>query len=564
MTLQKGADHLVTELARAGVEMAFGFPGESTLPLYAAFQHAAVRHVMARCERCAGYMADAYARITRRVAVCDAPGGIGSPHVLPALHEAYNSSIPLIMLTTATPDASTERWATSQCRHEDMFAPTVKEVLQVHSPERVGELTQRAVNIAVSGRPGPVHLDIASNILVEPVPSSSLNTVNTALASSIFPRFRPRPDLASLQQALRLLEKADRPLIVAGGGVLLSGAEAMLESFVNKFHIPVATTFNGKGSISELHPLAIGAVGSKGNIVANQLAEEADVVLWLGSKAGDKSTNFGRIPSPNASIIQVDIDSQEHGRTFQPTISLCADIAATLEDFCAIAQEAMPLARSSWHTRTTTLVTAFRENIRRQATEAETLNTITLMHELHQRYADTAVIVADASRACSWVGAFYTTAYAGRSVLAPRGSGSIGYALPATIAAALARPNHLVIGIGGDAGFAMACHELETAVRLGIRFIFLILNNNSLGLLNQVAGVSLNEPELLGRFASTDWAMVAQAFGCNGQTVTTKAELSQALDTATLAVQPTILNLVLPAKEESPDFQMFVSRSLKG
>ena len=559
MRSQTGADYLVAEFANAGIQMAFGFPGESTLSLYAAFKNAPMRHVMARCERCAGYMADVYARLTRRVAVCDAPGGIGSPHLLPALHEAYNSSIPIVILTTTTPDASTYRWTTDHCRHEDIFAPVVKEVLRVQTGERIGELAKRAVNIAVSGRPGPVHLDIALNLLATPaVPSLQV----TGDAHASFPRFRPRPDDASLVEVVSLLKKAGKPLIVAGGGVLLSGAEAALERFATTFQIPVATTLNGKGSLSEIHPLSVGVIGSKGCDVANQIATEADVVLWLGSKAGDKSTNFGRIPSTTSVVIQVDIDPHEHGRTLNPSVSLCADITATLDDLYTHLTEHEFPSSLRWCSYTSRLVTAFRTSVQRQAEEVEFFNTAVLISQLQQRYAHEAVIVADASRACSWVGAFYNTAYAGRIVIAPRGSGSIGYALPGTIAAAVTCPDRTVIGIGGDGGFAMACHELETAVRLQLRFIFVILNNNSLGLLNQVAGVSMNDQKLLSEFAPTDWEMVARGFGCDSQTITSFGELSRALDHLTTISRPTVLNVILPATEESPDFKMFVSRNV--
>jgi acetolactate synthase-1/2/3 large subunit len=559
MSEQTGADYLVSELIRAGVESIFGFPGESSLPFYAATRRAGIPHVLARCERCAGYMSDTYARLTRRVSVCDAPGGVGSPFLLPALHEAYNSSVPLVALTTATPDSAVDRWATSQCDHIQMFSPVVKEVMQIRTAERLGELTQRAVHVAASGRPGPVHLDIAANLLAEP---AHMSARPTAQGDALFPRYRPAPRIEEIERIIALLSNAERPLIVAGGGVLLSGAEVALTQLATTWNIPVATTFNGKGAFAETNPLSLGVIGAKGCDIANELAAEADLILWLGSKAGDKSTNYGQLPATPTQIVQVDIDPQELGRIFHPTVMLAADIRTFLE---ALHQELIRnngqnSAFHAWNALISRKVSAFRQHVQSQAEQHQTLTTIALIREIQQKYADRAIILADASRACSWVGAYYVTHYAGRSVLAPRGSGSIGYALPATIAAAFVYRDRPIIGIGGDAGFAMACHELETALRLGLRFVFIILDNHSLGLLNQVAGVSLGQPDLLPEFKPTDWELVARGFGCSSATITSISQLSEALDRSTHASGPTILNAILPAHEESPDFKMYSKR----
>jgi acetolactate synthase-1/2/3 large subunit len=406
---------------------------------------------------------------------------------------------------------------------------------------------------AASGRPGPVHLDIATDVLATAALPEARPSVP---ASGMFPTQRPRPGRRALVEVADLLRSAARPIVIAGGGTHLSGAGEVLTRFSEAFRVPVATTFNGKGIIAETTAFAVGVVGAKGHPAANALAGEADVVLWLGSKAGDKSTNYGRIPAAGAHVIQVDIDPHELGRILETDLQIAADATATLEDLHEL------LLSGGWRGAPRRWA-AHAGSVLQTALTAgcgDQLHTLHLIAAIEERFSRKAVIVADASRACSWVGAFYRTGSAGRSVIAPRGSGSIGFALPATIGAAIARPECPVIGIGGDGGFGMSCHELETAVRLGTRFIFAILDNNSLGLLNQVSGVTLGQPDLCGDFAPTDWTAVAKAFGCRGETIDRPSQLPAALDAAVNSAKPTILDMKLPADEISPDFQMFTVR----
>jgi acetolactate synthase I/II/III large subunit len=544
--MRTGSDALVGALQDAGVEMFFGLPGESTLPLYAAVRRSSARHVMARSETAAGYMADAYARFTGKVAVTDAPGGIGSPLLLPALHEAYNSSIPLVALTSGVPADQEGRWPTAACRHQEMFRPAVKATIAVPDAAHLPALAARAVRLAVQGRPGPVHLDVPSDVLADPC-GPQPTTRQTFTAPS-----RIHPDPQALADTIELLITARRPLLVAGGGVQLSAAYDQLTAVTDAFGIPVATTFNGKGSLAETHPCSLGVIGAKGSTAANDIAARADVVVWIGSKAGDKSTGFGRLPGPGAVCVQVDVDKEELGRILNPRCVLHADAAAALEDLASALRAAGWEGAPDWTGTTGALLDPPQDNV-----VPAPGNLIQAM--MRTCPADTAVI-ADASRACSWVGAHFRCRLAGRSVIAPRGSGSIGYALPAAIGVSLAQPERTVIGVGGDGGFALACQEMETAIRTGARLIFVLLNDNAFGLLNRVASVGLQQPDLLEHFAPTDWTAVAHGFGWHAHTVQDDASFERAFTAGLDADRPTLINVLLSPDIASPDFQMYAER----
>ncbi|MGW1508515.1 thiamine pyrophosphate-binding protein [Streptomyces sp. NPDC002394] len=549
--MRTGSDVLVHALRGAGVEMFFGLPGESTLPWYAAVRRAGVRHVMARSETAAGYMADACARFTGGVAVVDAPGGIGSPLLLPALHEAFNSSVPLVALTSGVPAAQEGRWSTAACRHQEMFRPAVKATLAVPDAARLPELAARAVRLAVSGRPGPVHLDVPSDLLAAPYGGPLEVPLDGALAAGRLP-VRIRPDRRELAEVARLLMTAERPLLVAGGGVQLSGAYGQLADFTDRFGIPVGTTFNGKGVLAETDPHSIGVVGAKGSAAANALAERADVVLWIGSKAGDKSTGYGRLPGPGAVCVQVDVDEEELGRILTPRHALHADAGAALDDLGEALDAAGWRGSPPWTGTTGALLDPPQDGI--------SPSPGALVHALTELCPDDTAVVADASRACSWAGAHFRCRTAGRSVIAPRGSGSIGYALPAAIATALSRPERTVVGIGGDGGFALACQELETAVRTGARLVFVLLDDNAFGLLNRVSSVSLGDPRLVASFAPTDWTAVARGFGWQAHRVRDEVSFEAVLKVALAAEGPTLVHVPLATDVASPDFRMYTER----
>ncbi|MFF4806031.1 thiamine pyrophosphate-binding protein [Streptomyces sp. NPDC001351] len=546
MTETTGARRIVTRLVAAGATHLFGYPGESSLPLYQATnKEPGIVHVMARCERCAGYMADGYARATNSVGLCDAPGGVGTPWLVPALHESFTSAVPIVALTTSSPDLGEGRWPTTHCDNAALFSSVSKAVLPLRVGERIEEIIDRALWLALSGRPGPVVIDIEPSLLTaegEPVLGRS------AAGTVTLPRERPRPDRAVIAATADRVLTAARPLLVLGGGIHTSAAYPQVQAFVDALGIPAATTFNGKGALPEDHPQWAGVIGAKGQPRANHLAESADLVLWVGSKGGDKSTQYGTLPPRSAHRVQVDIDPEALGRTFAVDAAVCSDLGAFLDDLReAVVQRAPAWQAAAWAQHSD-------RDVPSDWGGALVLSTVrpAVGHPLR--------LVADASKASSWSGAYDRTPGRGRWVWAPRGSGTLGYALPAAVGAAVAHPDEPVVVVNGDGGFAMSAHEIETAVAAGARLAVIVLDNSALGLLEDVGRHSLGADFRLPGRPTADWALLARAYGAHAAQVFTEQELAVELTAWQERGGVVVLDAVLPGAEISPDLAMFISQ----
>jgi acetolactate synthase-1/2/3 large subunit len=537
------ADAIVAALHDAGVKHVFGFPGETSLPLYVALQRQTdIEHVIARCPRCAAYMAEAYARVAQVVGVCDAPGGIGSPHAAPALHEAHNSSVPLVMLASGVARTARGRWSTSQCDQQELFRPLVKQTAYLDLPEQANERVHEALRLAGSPRTGPVFCEIPADVLAAEAPRPTAPVPPRPLGRYPFTRTAAPEHL--VRQAAELLRAAHAPVIVAGGGVYLSGGAPALQALVECAGTPVATTLNGKGAYKEQSAGSLGVTGAKGNPTANAALARADCILAIGTKLGDKSTDGYRWPRPDQTLIHVDCDAGELARTPAAQLGIQADArlfcwALTLE----LASRPTPPQPPG----------------PRPAPSPESL-TSKLCHDLSEALPDRAVIVADASVASGWAGSAVHLAARNQRVLTPRGSGSIGYALPAAIGAQFASPDARVVAIGGDGGLAMAMHEMETAARHRLPLTYLLLDNQRLGLIDSHATSLLGAAPVSAHFAPIDWASVARGFGWQVRQVTDAPELDwQALWSTQTG--PVLVHCNVDRDELAPDFRLTLART---
>lgn len=532
------ADAIVAATLRHGIDTIFGYPGESSLPLYDAVARSNARHVMARCERCAGFMADGYARAKGSVGVVDTPGGVGTPWLVPALHESFTSAVPVVALVTSAPDRAVGRWPTTHCDNAALFSSVSKAVLPLRVAQRTDELVDRAFALAVAGRPGPVVIDIEPELLRSPAePARDRASARTTWA----PRQRPRPDAALLTAVADTVRAAQRPLLVVGGGVHSSAAYEHVRSLVECTRLPLVTTFNGKGALPEDHGGWRGVVGAKGMPDANALAAEADLTIWAGSKGGDKSTQYGALPAPGGITVQVDLDPEALGRTFDAELVVQADLGS----FCTDLEAALDGWRAPAWTRATNVEPAAGWGGAHIVAGLRTGR-----HPLR--------IVADASKASSWAGAYDRTPGGARWTWAPRGSGTLGYALPAAIGAAYATPSEPVIAIAGDAGASMASHELETAVRSGLNLLVIVLDNASLGLIEDVGRHTFGDGFALPDRPSVSWAELAQVYGLRASRVGGKEELEAAVADWYETGGPALVQARLPRAEVSPDLAMFI------
>lgn len=551
--MQATAGRLVYETLRAhGVAHIFGM--EDPIHLFHAVDPAATRIVTIHDERHAAMMAHGLAQATGRPGVCAATYGPGAANLAGGLVEAARASVPVIALSQDHPLRSRGRHANSELDHAAVFAPVAKAVLRIDYPDQAGDRVRAAFRIACSGRPGPVVILCPTDVMA----AEGEADVTADPRYCAFPALRPVAGAAEVEAALDLLCAAARPLIVAGGGAMISGALAEVRALAEALDCPVATTLTGRGIIADDHPLALGAIGGQtgGQLgrgrAANLIAGEADTVLLLGTKTGQLAYSDWKLFAPGVRLIHLDIDPLEPGRNFASDCVLPGDVRDTLRlmlDRLAVRPARPPAAdrgrlsalRAEWAERNQPYVTSAAVPIRPER----------LIAEVNAALPAGALAVCDGSYASGWTLSHVDIRQPGRSILSPRGTGSIGWAFAAALGARLGAPERPVLCVIGDGGFYYQIGEIETAVRHGIGVVTVVLNNGTLGFqrhYEQLAFGSYRDCD----FAPTDFAAIARAMGATGERVTEPAALAEALARAFAGTGPTVLDVVIDPAVAAP------------
>ncbi len=539
---------VVKALQENGTTHWFGFPGETTLPLYNAMEDAGVFHFLARDERCAAHMADAYARITGKTGVCDAPAGMGVPFLCPALLEAYNSSSPVLAVVSSTPLDKRGRWPTSELDQAGLLSPITKAQFLVADAETAAKTTHNAYREARKNRPRPVLLEITYDLFGK--------NSGYERGGPIDPVVENAPDKL-IRAAASALASSKKPAILAGGGVFLSGAERELKGLCETLGIPVATTLTGKGCLPEDHPLSLGVVGGKGRPFANIYVSSSDCVLVLGSKLGEKATNRWTLIKNEPSVIRVDIDEKELANNYPRATRIRGDIKKILKKMVAAATN--PTAGNA-RTRIAELKKAWLDSFEKSCEYPGTsIKPQTVIRELQRLAPKNTILVADGSVSSGWAGACWNANGTGRRFIAGRGTGMIGFALPAAIGAKIGAPNDPVVSLAGDGGFMFSAEELEAAKRHGIPFVQIIFNNSALGLL-QLHEQYVYKRSAIPSFSAIDFCRLSEALGAQAIAIDRKSEVPDGIRSALHADGPVVLDVKIDASELSPDFKNTLAR----
>jgi acetolactate synthase I/II/III large subunit len=541
-------DLLAELLVRYGVTHVFGQPGGQTAALYDGLARRAdrLRHTLVRDERSAAYAADAFARLTGRPGVCDVTVGPGTTKLADGLVESYNASVPVVALVGELPRdwaPYREMGVASQGFDQVGFLSSItKATLPVPSPASLPQMVRSAFRLATSGRPGPVALIVPHDVLdADWRPEEADLEVDDRYRRA--PAYRPVASQDSVEQAAALLQRARRPLIVAGGGVHASRATAELALLAERLGAVVVTSFSGKGAVDETAPWAAGVLNPLGTIASLELARAADVVVWCGCKVGQNTSHNWSLPLAHQATVHLDLDPAELGRTFRPSVALNGDARATLAALLAILPGG---PRQDWRRAARAAIDG--DAARRSAEErsdASPLLPQRVMRELALRLDPADVVVSDASFSAGWVAAHLPARRAGRGFLFARGQGGLGYAVPAAIGAAAARPEHRVVTVSGDGGFSYALGELATHAQLGLRSVNLVLDNGSLGWLAMWQRLFFDglrqSVDLRNDRSQPSYAGAAEALGCLGLRVDQPDELGDALDAALAADRPVVV-----------------------
>jgi acetolactate synthase-1/2/3 large subunit len=535
-------DLLVGLLIDHGVDTVFGLPGGQTAAMYDAIDRrgGTIRHVGVRDERSAAYAADAYARLTGKVGVCDATVGPGTAKLPSGLGEALNSSIPLLAIVSELP-SSTEarryRGATSQgLDQETLLAPVTKWVATVRRQEDLAALVRRAFREATTGRPGPVALIFPQEVLDEAPRVAQPAPDPHAARFGSFPAVRAAPDADDVTSVVELLRRARRPLVLLGGGALASGVAGLVVPLAEAVGAAVATTFSGKGCIDERHPLAVGLLSTMGAASAARAAEEADVLLLVGTKAGSGSTLGWSLPRADQLVAQIDVDPAELGRDFAVQAFVLADarqaLAAILTSLTGSGsgggQDSS--AKRTWARRVGEVTEDWRnlrDSERRSA--ASPIWPQRVMGELQSLIGPTDIVVADASLASGWVGAYLEQEAVGRRLLFPRGLAGLGWAVPAALGAAVACPGARVIAVMGDGALGYTVGELAAVMQHRLNVTLVVLNNSSYGWIRWYRRITFDRGWENDDFPATDYAAVARAYGLATERVEDAGDLAGAL-----------------------------------
>ncbi|MBO9370394.1 MAG: biosynthetic-type acetolactate synthase large subunit [Chloroflexi bacterium] len=534
-----GAQILWECLVREGVEVIFGIGGGAVIHLFDALPQYPIRFVLVRHEQAAAHAADGYARATGKVGVCIATSGPGATNLVTGIATAYMDSSPVVAITGQVPTPVIGTDAFQETDITGITLPITKHNYLVTRVEDLPRVVKEAFHIARTGRPGPVLIDIAKDVQFQETGFSYPDQVHLPGLRLDF------SDDENVQAAADLLRQARKPLILAGHGVILSGAGRELRALAERAQIPVATTLLGISAFPESHPLSLGMAGMHGFYHVNQAIQEADVLLAVGMRFDDRVTGSPSRFAPNAQIIHADIDQAEIGKNIRPAIAIVGDAREVLSK---LLQLVPPATHPEWLAQ----IGQWRE-------ESETDNPLNENHDGHPlpQYVvrqiwevtqGNATIVSDVGQNQMWEAQYYIHDRF-NSLISSGGLGTMGFALPASIGVQIGRPHETVWVVAGDGGFQMTIQELATVVQENLPVKMAILNNGFLGMVRQWQELFFNRHYSGTRLLGPDFARVAEAYGIPGFTVREKDQVTPILRRAMEIPGPALIDFHIHSEE---------------
>ena len=549
----KGAEAIIKALEAEGVKIIFGYPGGAMLPFYDALYDSDLIHILTRHEQAAAHAADGFARASGEAGVCVSTSGPGATNLVTGIATAYADSSPVIALTGQVPTKLIGNDAFQEIDALGLFMPITKHNFQIKKPEEIPETFRAAFEIATTGRPGPVHIDIPKD-----VQEGEIDIEKHPIPAKVdLPGYKPKTVGHPLQikKAAKLIAEAEKPVILAGGGVIISGASEELLRLAELVKIPVCTTLMGKGCFPEDHPLALGMVGMHGTKAANYAVTECDVLIAIGCRFSDRVTGDIRYFAPEAKIIHIDIDPAEIGKNVRADIPIVGDAKNVLRDLLAAIIALEIKNKDSWLERvyelkkiSTPMMDFDDKPIKPQRFVKDLME---VLNEIDPLLKNT-IITTDVGQNQMWMAHFFKTKMP-RSFLASGGLGTMGFGFPAAIGAKVAKPYANVISITGDGGFLMNSQELATIREYDIPVVICIFDNRTLGMVYQWQNLYYGQRQSevhLGE--SPDFVKLAESYGVKADRITSPDEIKEKLKEAILSNEPYLLDIVIDPAEALP------------
>jgi len=543
-TKRTGAEVLADMLAGYGVTHVFMVPAVIRRTFAEMERRTKIARVHCHGEKSAAYMADGYARASGKPGICMAQV-IGALNIAAGLRDAYLAHSPVIAITGGRDPKTKFRRVYQEVDDVPAFEPVTKFNATVDDVTRFPDMLRQAFRVATSGAPGPVHLQFRGNegqVDVEEAVMEAL--VETQFAK--VPPFRPEPEVAHVKAALDLLQKAERPIFVAGGGARSSGGGRELVALAEALQIPVATSLNGKDCIPGTHPLSIGVVGTYSRESANRAVNRADLVCFIGTETGGMTTHFWAVPKIGTPAIQIDIEPEALGRNYPLQASVLGDAKAVLARMLALVDKASAKKREAWVREIAALRGEWYAKYKPDLTsDVVPIHPARICQELTQHVPDDAIVVVDTGHAGMWMGGMYDLRVPTQSYI--RSAGHLGWAFPAALGAKAACPSRPVVCFTGDAGFWYHIAEVETAVRWKINAVILVNNNGggnqSKRGFDRAYGESTQKSRELWTYNPMNFARLAEDMGALGIRVEKASEIAPALQRALAANRPVLIDV---------------------
>jgi acetolactate synthase-1/2/3 large subunit len=553
MAKMTGAQALADLLGGYGVTHVFMVPAVLRRTFAEMERRTSIHRLHVHGEKAAAYMADGYARATGRPGVCMAQV-VGALNLAAGLRDAWLAHSPVIAFTGGRDPKSKFRKVYQEVDDIPSFEPVTKWNATVDAVERIPDMVRQAFRVAVSGGPGPVHLQFRGNEGQVDLDELDFDGVVETQFAQV-PPFRPQPDAASVRAALALLQDAKQPVIVAGGGVRASDAARELVALAERLQIPVATSLNAKDAIAADHPLSVGVVGTYSRESANRVVAQADLVFFVGTEAGGMTTHFWAVPKPGVAAIQLDIDPAVIGRNYPVKAGINADAKAALARMTAEADASSAASRKEWLATARRVCDEYAAKYREPfESDAVPIRPERICRELSRHLPADAIVVVDTGHAGMWMGGMFDLK-AGQQYM--RSAGHLGWAFPAGLGAKCGRPDRPVVTFTGDAGFWYHIAEIETAARWKIGAVTVVNNNGGgnqsmRGFDRAYGGKQTDKGRELWTFNATNFARIAEDMGALGLRVERAADFPAALAKALAANRPAVIDVVTDIEAVAP------------
>jgi acetolactate synthase-1/2/3 large subunit len=540
-----GAEAMVRLLAAHDVKHIFGLCGDTSLPFYDALARLdhGMTHILTRDERHAAYMADGYARVTGKVGVCEGPSGGGATYILPGVVEANESSVPVLAITTDVSTGSAGRFPLTELDQDALFRPLTKYNGVIPQAGLMPRMVRAAFRSITSGAMGAAHLGLPFDVQKAPVPEDD---IWADPRFGHFPSLRAAPDPADVEALLEALLSARKPVVICGGGVVLSGGEAELQKLAETLDLAVCTTISGQGSLSETHPNCVTVVGSNGGRPATrEVVDAADLVLFIGCRAGSVTTERWRSPPPGVRILHIDADPMAIGANYKTQAAICADARLALSALNKALDESGEARAFGGADIAAKAKAAKAESfLPLAASNDKPILPERVIATLNRLLPDDAVVVADPGTPCPYLSAYYELRRPGRQFFSNRAHGALGYSVGGAIGAQIGRPNAKVVSVMGDGSFGFSVGEFETVMRLGLPITFVVFSNSVYGWIKAGQKSGFEERYFSVDFTRTDHAAVAAAYGLKSWRVEEPGELEAALRAAIATDGPALVDVI--------------------